>query len=779
MPLKARQRSRLAVLAVLALVGSLLAVSAVPAVAAGDEKVTSPAEYSACVAAATEDAGFTDMAGNFAADEANCLAHYGITVGTSEGVFSPNDSISRAQMALFMVRAAGVAGVELDDPEDQGLDDIGNWTDAIQDGINQAVAAGIMSGQDNAFNPSGAVSRQDMAVILDNFLNVAEIDSLDKDGNVLDSAEDKVTVDTPFGDLGQVPFAAYNAINNLYELGVASGIGDGSTFAPSALVSRAQMAVFVTLALGHTNARPAGISMQTKSTGNAASPDGHDVMVSVRDADHQPVPDALVEVFASTMPDDAWNDDGTCKGNKNIYGSADDADAGDAGDCEIGDDDHATEPDGNATVSITLPAEPGTLTLWAWTGEVGDEFDIDEDTAVGGSVEVKLPAVGTELSDDLKEHATRLKFGDTITYTVQVVDDNGDPVAESGLGVSVEATIADTTGGANDNENGGDRLDTRTTVETHKTDASGRIEFSFTAEDPDTDSGTADRITLTLMVTPIAATADDTAVPVGDDGIDISEVEDVNGDASGIQIIWTDADPEATNLALSQAVSYHETNDDGVRNTVSATLVNQYGDPIRSQKVAFWSNAVNPAADDDNQDKLGLGGGTPGAAGSAESPADRRTTSRSGVATKSYTREATAAAAESIDAQFIRIEGDCEDALSTCNESAGGVGGDVVIEADAITHYWATRVDNEDAVVGDLLVVDKDNNTIVFGAQRLATYKAGDQFRIGLGAVTMEAFEKALSVADPTGTPPADAMSVTVGDDEDDINIFVITTNNN
>ena len=35
--------------------------------------------YSACIAAATEDAGFTDMDGSFAENAANCLAHYGIT----------------------------------------------------------------------------------------------------------------------------------------------------------------------------------------------------------------------------------------------------------------------------------------------------------------------------------------------------------------------------------------------------------------------------------------------------------------------------------------------------------------------------------------------------------------------------------------------------------------------------------------------------------------------------------------------------------------------------
>lgn len=766
MPLKARQRSRLAVLAVLALVGSLLAVSAVPAVAAGDEKVTSPAVYSACVAAATEDAGFTDMDGNFAAAEANCLAHYGITVGTSEGVFSPNDSISRAQMALFMVRAARVAGIELDDPEDQGLDDIGNWTDAIQDGINQAVAAGIMSGHDNAFNPSGAVSRQDMAVILDNFLNAAEIDALDSDGNVLDSNNDEVTVDTPFGDLGQVPFEAYDAINNLYELGVASGTGDGSTFTPSALVSRAQMAVFVTRALGHTNARPAGISMQSMPDSLTTVGEEHDIQVSVRDGDHQPVPDAIVEVFSSTMPDEAWNDDGTCSGNKNIR-------EGDGG-CVIGSDDPATEPDGNATASVMLPADPGSLTVWAWTGEPGDEFDIDEDNSVSAVIDVMLGREATLITDDTKTNAENLKFGDKVTYTIQIVDKNDDPIASEGEEIIVRSLIVDTTDGDIDGD-GAKRDDTRTDVDTMTTDANGRITLPYAENDPSDDDG--DEITLMLTITG----QPDFKLMANDQG------EDTDSDTSvTITISWSDADPVPTSLHLSQAMPYHLTNDDGVRNTVRATLLDQYGDPVRQVKVAFWSTVDNPGSGG----SLGLGGGETDAdrtngpeEGSPTNAADHRTTSRSGVATKSYTRSATTPGSESIGALYtVTLAGGCLDSLNSCTETDDV--DDNKVSADAITHYWATGPSSagETFTTQPVLVVDTDNNTIIIGTAtepRLVTYKAGDQFRDDAEPLTLEVFEDRLSADDPdTDASEADVVTVVIGDDDDDVNSFTITSNN-
>ena len=372
MPLIARQRSRLAVLAVLALVGSLLAVSAVPAVAATDGKASAKARFSACVAAATEDAGFTDMDGNFGEDAANCLAHYEITTGTSEGVFSPSDSITRLQMALFLTRAAGPAGIEMDDPEDQGFSDISGLTDAIQNGINQAAAAGFMAGDGATFDPMGGVSREDMAVFLDAFLAAADVE-LDDKAEVPYNIDDD-DIDTPFKDVGGVTFAAYNAINRLFELGVASGTGDGTTFSPDALLSRAQMAVFITRALGHTTARPAGLSVQVdpKSAYRDETPT---IEAALRDSNHDPIPDELVEVFAAQSHVEAFDDEGVCSEDlkDEVLGSIG------ATRCTIDAADEATEPDGN--VLLEIDASDFCLadtTLWAWSGDIGDDFDADE-----------------------------------------------------------------------------------------------------------------------------------------------------------------------------------------------------------------------------------------------------------------------------------------------------------------------------------------------------------------------------------------------------------------
>ena len=64
---------------------------------------------------------------------------------------------------------------------------------------------------------------------------------------------------------------------------------------------------------------------------------------------------------------------------------------------------------------------------------------------------------------------------------------------------------------------------------------------------------------------------------------------------SSATVDWSDRDPLPWSLSISQSVSYHEASDEGsgVRNTVRATLVDQYGDPVSGAKVRFWSEGDN------------------------------------------------------------------------------------------------------------------------------------------------------------------------------------------
>ena len=393
MPLIARQRSRLAVLAVLALVGSLLAVSAVPAAAAGDKKASNPATYSACVGAAAEDAGFSDTDGLTAEDAINCLYHYDITKGTSEGVYSPRAPITRVQMALFLARAAGPAGIELLDPaEDQDLTDIADLSSEAQDAINQLVELKIMTGRNNLFSPAAMVSRADMAVFLDGFLEVAPIGPGGLSG--VDEYDDLDPDDDPFTDVSGVSFGAYGAIRRIYEVGVAKGTTE-TTFSPNVLVTRAQMASFVTRALGHTNARPAGTSVQADPT-ETDTDGGFALQVSVRDEDHMPVADAVLDVFSAASADAAFDDDGLCEA------LADDITdpAAVSTRCEVDTGDDATDSEGNREFDVD-PATycaGSTKWVWAWTGDIGDKFDADDTAAASVGVNVTKPPASLKTS---------------------------------------------------------------------------------------------------------------------------------------------------------------------------------------------------------------------------------------------------------------------------------------------------------------------------------------------------------------------------------------------
>lgn len=758
MPLIARQRSRLAVLAVLALVGSLLAVSAVPAVAAADNTADKKAMYSACVGAATEDAGFIDMGNSKAADAANCLAHYGISLGTGDGTtFSPEDAVTRLQMARFLSRAAGPAGIDTMMMSDQMLSDISDLSDDAQDAVNTVASLKIMTPRsDGMFEPSGLVTRADMAVHIAAFLKKA-LAGPDESNLLTFQTRNGFGDDLgtpPFTDIGRVSVAEDKAIKQIFELGVTTGT-TATTFAPNAPVTRGQMALFITRALAHTNARPEGISAQGPSTGFT---DGSiDVSVSVRDEDHKPLYDAPVGVVHSMTPDEAFDDDGACVTGAGAVTKRD-------GDCTLSDGEN-TDEDGNVTRTLML-TKAGTLTAWVWTGKAGDKFNVDTTDSTKLEVDVVLKPTKVVATDDTTKNSTRLKFGDTVTYTLQVTDMNGDAVAKAGVEVTASWTLADTSDADDDTTGAGERRDTsETDTEIKKSNADGVVEFSFTANDPDSRRANQDEFTLTLTLT-LTESGDivelENKVNDQDDGA--TDDAGTSSVIEAISVIWTDETSTPSRLSVSQPVSYHVVNDDGVRNVVRATLVDQYGDPVGGKTIRLWSDA-DAVAD--------------GLSGSQAAPAASVETRRNGIASRSYTRTTAGetGAVELIDAEYC----DADDYVAdTGCLAADGTNSSVEIAAgDRASHYWATRISNETETDLDVLVADVKNKTVVVGTDEpsLATWKADDQFTVdddnaatANDTVSMADFEAALSVGD--------TITITIGDDPDDINIFNITTNN-
>ncbi len=107
---------------------------------------------------------FTDIAGNTHADAIRSVADAGISEGRVDGTFGPDEPVTRAQMATFLMRALDLAPGEATFP-DVDPDDV------HADGISAVAAAGITSGfADGTFGPNQSVTRSQMATFLFNAL---------------------------------------------------------------------------------------------------------------------------------------------------------------------------------------------------------------------------------------------------------------------------------------------------------------------------------------------------------------------------------------------------------------------------------------------------------------------------------------------------------------------------------------------------------------------------------------------------------------------------------
>ena len=103
---------------------------------------------------------FTDDEGSIHEGDINSLAAAGIATGCGGGQFCPTSSVSRQQMASFLVRAKGLAATGTD----FFTDDEGS---IHEDDINSLAASGITTGcSAGLFCPTREVTREEMAAFL-------------------------------------------------------------------------------------------------------------------------------------------------------------------------------------------------------------------------------------------------------------------------------------------------------------------------------------------------------------------------------------------------------------------------------------------------------------------------------------------------------------------------------------------------------------------------------------------------------------------------------------
>ena len=555
-------RSGLAVFAAGALVASVLAAGAAPAGAVTD-RPDHATRLSACVGDAAVDRMFTDVsAGHVFRDAINCIAYYGITQGTDDGsTYSPEQDVTRAEMAVFIARAAEVAGVDLGPVGDASFDDLADTWREAQDAINRLASKGIIP-SGGAYRPDDAVTRAEMATFLIGLLVEAAPDvTKDSSGTILlGVAGSRSVADDRFPDTGDPEIAA------IYELGVTRGASEAAVqdptmppldfnYEPDGTVNRGQMAAFITRALAHTPVRPAGVTAQF---------DGADVIVSVRNARYQPVSRAAVDVFWATADqrDRAVSADGTCR--LSVVTQADPS----SYPCEIDDTDPITGRDGDARVAVTglrrVPA--GGATVWAWTGRDGDTvavgtepfmFDVAEGADIGYAT---TTLVATSFN------ARKVRFGSTVVYTLQLQDligdvrtgVNGIDRAQWQLSVQVAGEDPD--------------------VETLVSSSTGRASFSISVDDPNPGTDGAD-VTVTYRLTAVD-NAPSGAVTVF-----------ANGDPAATgTLTFSDDDPSiATGSATVtiDARDYVHLSGRSSSTGVTVTVLDQYGDPFPGARVSL------------------------------------------------------------------------------------------------------------------------------------------------------------------------------------------------
>ena len=166
---------------------------------------------------------FGDIAeAEWAREAIEALAKSGIISGKGDGKFVPNDIVTREEYVKMIVGAFGL----LEESAESDFADVSTdrWSYSY---IASANKLGIVTGDGDNFNPAGAMSRQDMAVIVHRMFEFLEIEVSGESIN--------------FTDDDEVSDYAKEAVSVLSSAGIINGMGDG-TFAPKGIVTRAQAA---------------------------------------------------------------------------------------------------------------------------------------------------------------------------------------------------------------------------------------------------------------------------------------------------------------------------------------------------------------------------------------------------------------------------------------------------------------------------------------------------------------------------------------------------------
>ena len=725
-----KYRRHIAVLAVLAMVASVLV--AAPAVAADDPTPSYPATFDACVGDATESAGFEDVPSD--AGDIDCIAYYGITRGTSATTYSPRTSVTREHMALFLTRLAGLVGIEMaSDPADAGFTDTGDLPAESQTAINQLADLGITRGTSaTTYSPSDSVTRGQMALFIARLMDLMDpmADGATAYGHTPSdvTATDDTPVGSPFTDLGSATKSAYDAVTQLYELGVVSGLNDTS-YGPSVQITRASMAEFMAGVLDHSNARPAGVTAQVSKTTDFGEVTAVRV-ISVRDDDFAPMADVSVKVFTATdakgSAPSAFGDDGKCST----------ADV-----CDWSDNEEITDDSGNNfdPINVATTGTDGTgtgnteasETWYAWMGsEDNSEFVKGSSGEATVTLTAKADALGIRVTADIAENATsnQVDVGKdrSVVITAQLIDTEtaNDADANAVAKEGIELAIVRERGSGNQDAPGPDPM---------KTDADGKVTFTIMGpEDPD-DGTTVSR--------------DDAVSFTGDVNGDTTDPDSPDNETAALTVAWRNADAAVDKGTAKTDASYVIIDDDNVRIQVTVSYYDQYGNSAGS------GNRLTITVDNTDD--------TDTETGQASSGANMARVRSNGTARFSANLKAddgdtfevvvTELGTLADDGSFTALD----PAVDAADLTAANVNA-VLAVRHAHKNDDGVSANRSDTAANNQVIVDADNDRFIIDSDTIAgvlySYDSGDTFIVGDAEVDMDKFEEAIATNGNTVT---------------------------
>ena len=566
------------------------------------------ATYLTCPASADiPSAGFTDTTST----DVDCLAYYGITLGTTATTYEPTASVPRWAMALYLTRTLTEAGVTLGTGADQGFTDISGKSAEIQTAINQLKQLGVTAGKTaTTYAPDDNVLRQEMAMFIERTLdNIAPgpggtsdaervsglaTTYINSNCGVAAGAACTGTYNYTDIDSGSITVEASDAVKELYALNIHDGIA-ATTFNPDSDMTRAAMATFLVGALNHSNLRPEGLIIQASAYA-AIGGFTPTLSVSHRDASFDAIAGTAVDVHVFTPTgaegNVAFGATGLCSASAVTTGAI-------TG-CTIDVSEPVTDLSGNMVPTAKAAAAllatsnlAGSDTYHAWTAAVGTAFDNDlhgSGTSYDTITVVANPdAADINCSIDVPAYAnssgthfTTVPYAAVTTVSCQVTNqtdnDTYSNVPKALHSVTMNRTRVCTTSAGCTN---GSTVDAENVI--GYTDATGLVTFTITGPANPLLAGADKHVdTVTLTATDISQGA----LPAAGYAGNLSETS-VTVLTFGLEYLDTTA---ASDVASStQTASSSLASTASVTRSVSHTSHDQFGATVAGEVVTFTS----------------------------------------------------------------------------------------------------------------------------------------------------------------------------------------------